>query len=561
MFPSPGSRLASPQTQIAFRGVSPDALGSITVSGSRSGTHNGQIESDSDGNGASFIPTSPFAPGETVTVASSLNVLGAGAGTFQFQVAAPAGSLPYWGPPRVPGVPGGVWSYRSRPDLAPPAVSISRGARAGAGSDLFLTPQYGPLQNGPEILDARGQLIWFYPMPPRAMASDLEVQRYLGRPVLTWWQGYSNEGIGGGVDEIYDTSYTPVAAVHAANGLSADLHEFRITPAGTALITAYYPVYWDARSVHGLRREIVFDSVIQEIDIPTGLVLFQWDSLDHVPLSDSYQPSPPEGPKVGYRNPYDYFHINSIQLGGNGTLLVSARNTWAVYKLDHRTGAVVWTLGGRASSFGMVGSAAFAFQHDIRSHDPGDRHITVFDDGAGLPIVHKQSRALELVLDSKHHLARVYKQWFHSPPLSSQFEGNVQQLPNLHEFVGWGQEPYFTEFDQRGRTVMDGRFVSNTASYRAYRFPWTATPSAPPALAASAAGEQTDVFVSWNGATAVAAWRILEGSSPSALSPVATVKKTSFETHVQVPRAAYVGAQALDSSGRELGAPSPVAVS
>ncbi len=57
-----------------------------------------------------------------------------------------------------------------------------------------------------------------------------------------------------------------------------------------ALITAYYPVYRNESSVHGPKRGIVFDAVVQEIDIPTGLVIFQWDSLDHVPLTASYRP-------------------------------------------------------------------------------------------------------------------------------------------------------------------------------------------------------------------------------------------------------------------------------
>jgi hypothetical protein len=385
------------------------------------------------------------------------------------------------------------------------------------------------------------------------MAANLQVQTYQGQPVLTWWQGVSAAGMGMGQDVILDSSYRQVAVVKAANGLSSDLHEFQITPSNTAFLTAYFPVIWDARSVHAEKREIVFDSVIQEIDIPTGLVLFQWDSLDHVPLSESYQPPPAQGPKVGFRNPYDYFHINSIQLDGDGNLLFSARNTWAVYKVDHRSGAVIWRLGGKRSSFRMLGGASFAFQHDIRSHSADDHFITVFDDGAGLPIVHKQSRALELYLDFNHWAAHVYKQWFHAPALSSWFEGNVQQLPDLDEFVGWGQDPFFTEFDQHGRTVLDGRFVSNTTSYRAYRFLWTGTPATPPAVAASRTGNQITWYVSWNGATAVSSWRLSAGGSPSALRPVARVRKVSFETAITAPKQPYEQIQALDARGRPIG--------
>jgi hypothetical protein len=392
------------------------------------------------------------------------------------------------------------------------------------------------------------------------MAANLQVQRYRGQPVLTWWQGFSNAGIGVGEDEIFDSSYRQLAAVQAGNGLSADLHDFEITPSDTALITAYYPVYWDASAVHGLKHEILFDSVIQEIDIPTGLVLFQWDSLDHVPLSASYQPLPLEGRKVGFRNPYDYFHLNSVQLDGDGNLLVSARNTWAIYKLDHSSGSIVWTLGGKSSSFRMLGDAGFAFQHDVHSHAPDDSYVTVFDDGAGLPDIHKQSRALELFLDFRHRTARVYKQWVHSPQLLSWFEGNVQQLGDLDEFVGWGQDPFFTEFDQRGRTVLDGRFVSNTSSYRAFRFPWSATPATPPAVVVSAAGRRMTVFVSWDGATGASSWRVFVGRSRAALRPVFKVPKLTFESEIVMPRSPYVSVEALDSSGRPLAASATVNV-
>jgi hypothetical protein len=267
-----------------------------------------------------------------------------------------------------------------------------------------------------------------------------------------------------------------------------------------------------------------------------------------VALRDSYMPLPPRRTK----NPFDYFHVNSVQLDRDGSLLISARNTWAVYKVDHASGAVIWRLGGKHSSFRMLHGASFAFQHDIRARAPGDRFLTVFDDGAGRPVVHNQSRALELILDAKQHTARVFKQWDHSPHLLSYFEGNVQQLPDLDEFVGWGQNPYFTEFDQRGRTVLDGRFVSNTSSYRAYRYPWSATPAAPPSVAATASGNRTTIYVSWNGATNVSAWQVFEGASPTAMQPVGTAPKTGFETVINVRREPYLRVQPLDAHGHVL---------
>lgn len=522
-------------------------LGGIRVVGSRSGTHVGGLEADSDGQGASFIPSTAFSPGETVTVTTSLDVLGAASGTFRFVVGRPAAPVPYRMAFPVARVPGDVWRFQSRPDLVPAAVKLLRRAPSAGSDDIFLTPQFGPLQNGPEILGPDGRLIWFNTVPWGDTATDLQVQQYQGRPVLTWWQGYTNAGVGIGEDVIYDNSYSPVATLGGANGLKPDLHDFQITPRGSALMTAYFPVFWTSGSGRQITHEIVFDSVVQEIDIPTGLVLFQWDSLDHVPLAESYQPAP-----SGSRNPFDYFHIDSIQLDEDGNLLISSRNTWAVYKLDHRTGAVLWTLGGKRSSFRMGPGTSFAFQHDGRSVAAGDKLIMLFDDGAGLPAVHTASRGVELALDIRHRTARLVAQWRHSPPLLAEFEGNVQRLPNGDRLIGWGQQPYLTEYGPKGRPILDARFVGDTSSYRAYRFPWTGVPAAPPAIVASKTTQGTTLFVSWNGATNVASWRVLAGGSATAMQTVETVPDTSFETAINLPTVSYAAVQALDANGRTL---------
>jgi len=552
VFPIPGSQVAPPGAQIVFRGVSPFALASVQVSGSVSGNHDGQIMGDSDGDGASFVPRQPFTPGEIVTVSTSLNLVGAPSGAYQFRVANPPGPVPPVAVQRVARQPGDVLRFRSRPDLHPAAVRLVRGSGAVPPDEqLFVAPEFGPLQNGPMILDSQGHLVYFKPLPPGQVAADFRVQDYLGQRVLTWWQGYTNAGVGVGQDEIYDSAYQEMAQVHAADGLYADLHEFLLTPQGTALVLAYYPVIYDASAMGGSKRQIVLDSVVQEIDIPTGLELFQWDSLDHVPLQDSFQRAKRHGL-------YDYFHVNSVALDGDGNLVISARNTWAAYKINHSSGAVMWTLGGKRSSFHLKPGASFAFQHDVRIQAPGDRRITLFDDGGGPPTVHDQSRALTLGLDFKHMTASLVSQHDHSPPLQARYQGNVQTLPAGGELVGWGQQPYFTEYGVRGRVLMDARFVDDTSSYRAYAFTvWTGQPSQPPRVAAVDTRGTTTVYASWNGSTQTAFWQVLSGRRKDVLFLRKLARRTGFETAVRIPRARWVRVQALDAQGNQL-ASSPV---
>jgi hypothetical protein len=549
VFPIAGSKVADPATQLTFRGIPTSQFGTITVTGSKSGLHTGTVETDSDGAGGSFLPAKPFTAGETVTVKTALNIVGGTAGSYSFTIntpASPVGAKPL---PTAPLTKGAVWNYVSRPDLKPAALTVDkRPAKTAAPGSLFLAPQAGPVNDGPELVGPYGGLTWFDPVPKGTYVTDFRPQTYQGKPVLTWWQGYVNtSGVGHGVDEIFNSSYRPIATVKSANGVDADLHEFLVTPQGTAWRTAYNPVYWDASSIkHGSKREIVFDAIAQEIDIKTGLVLYQWDSLDHVALGSSYSP-------VARRTgvPWDYFHINSIQPQSDGNVLISARNTSQVYDVSGSDGSINWSVGGKQSTFKMGSGTMFYFQHDARLHD-GDI-LTMFDD-AGQPFKEKQSRALTLKLDGKTNTATLVSQFFHTPALKAPAEGNNELLGNGDQLVSWGQAPFITEFDSAGKAVFDMHFNALNTTYRAYRSVWHGTPATLPALAAKTSGGKTTVWASWNGSTALNKWRVLGGASAKSLKSVGVGFKRSFETSFRLgKRYAYVAVRALDKNGTVLG--------
>ena len=147
--------------------------------------------------------------------------------------------------PTGPGNAADVQHYRSAPQITPSTVRITTPAKTGATpGDFFLAPYQGLGTAGEMIVDQSGNLIWFHPVAARTTRRRTSASSsYEGKPVLTWWQGRVLQlGFGQGVDEIYDTSYRPVAHVHAGNGYQADLHEFLLTPQGTAWIDAFDPV-------------------------------------------------------------------------------------------------------------------------------------------------------------------------------------------------------------------------------------------------------------------------------------------------------------------------------
>ena len=451
----------------------------------------------------------------------------------------------------------GVWAFRSRPEFRPSATEVTTPARGTAPGYVFVGLKKGAGnqdsgQRGPMILDNDGRPVWYRPMPGESMiAMDFKAQRYEGRPVLTWAEVEIVGGHGVGSYVIVDDRYRQVARVRPGNGYEgADHHEFLITPEGTALIVIYDRVPADLSPVGGPADGAALDGIIQEIDIQTGEVLFEWHSLDHVPVEESYGELPDDPTTTDF----DYFHLNSIDVDTDGNLLISARRTFAVYKIDRETGEVLWRLGGKKSDFEMGPDTRTRYQHDARRQPDGT--ITLFDNG-GI-FVSEQSRGIVLELDMDAMTATLAREYAHPDKILAATQGNMQTLPNGgNRFVGWGSEPAFSEFSDDGKLLFSARFPPATESYRAFRLPWTGNPTYPPALTTEPGPEEgeTTLHASWNGATEVASWQVLAGPTPEELEPIGNVPRDGFETAIALRTdEPYVAVRAEDESGRPLSA-------
>jgi hypothetical protein len=432
----------------------------------------------------------------------------------------------------------GVATFVTQPSLKVPTLSVLKRSSPSPGA-LFVTTLTGPGQRGPMILDDHGQLIWF--KRTKNVAINFRRQIYKGRPVLTWWEGtISTIGTGEGEGVIVDSSYREIARVRAGNGLAADVHEFLITPEGTALITIYAEKTVDLSSIGGPAAAPTLDSVLQEVDIATGKVLLEWHSLDHVGIADSWSP---------ILSPFDYFHINSIDVDLDGNLLVSARNTWGVYKLDRKTGAVIWRLGSKSSDFELGPGAEFMYQHDARAHPDGT--ITLYDDGPGNAT--HQSRAIRLGLSMADRRAVLLQEFVHPTPLTAVAMGNAQFLPNGNVVVGWGTVPYVTEFGPLGDVRLDATFPGGAWNYRAFKNTWAAKPAYPPSIAVKRRGAGATVYASFNGSTETAFWSVVGGPKRNALKPLAVAKRDGFETAISLRNApAHIAVKALDAHRRPI---------
>lgn len=433
----------------------------------------------------------------------------------------------------------------SRPLPGVPKLDVLSNRPGTAPGMILITPQSltpAPL-DGTEILDGQGRPVWFRPVPAGQFATDLRAQRYRGRPVLTWLQGTleSRDFAYIGTAYIADAHYHLIATVKDI----ADPHEFQLTSRGTALLTDAQNLQMDLPSAGRTRNETIRNGILKEVDVATGKTLWRWSGLDHIPVTESYHPKI----KPGENRPYDYLHLNSVEEDRDGNLLISAAKTCAVYKVDRRTGGIIWRLGGRNSTFRLGPGVRFCGQHD--AHWAGQNLIRIFDNGT--PPERHASRVAWIKIDPVGKTATLVRQIIEPQHMSAAVQGGAQELPNGNIAVGWGSIGRISEFSPDGSPLFNASLPGGMISYRMYRVPWNGRPSTPPTVITRGGA----VHAVWNGATGVARWRVLTGPTPNAVKPVAEAAWNGLDTTIALPggsaSAPYVQIQALDANGTVLG--------
>jgi hypothetical protein len=364
-------------------------------------------------------------------------------------------------------------------------LTSDRGLPSG---DLFVT-----LGATAEIVTKSGNVVWSTQAPTGDSYTDLRVQRYRGQPVVTFSVTGTAQGplgpSGGdaGTDYILNDHFRQIATVEPGAGYAFDAHEFWITPQGTAWITATQTSAANLTSIGGAADQTVTNGIAQEIDIKTGKVLFTWNSADHASYADSHAPLPASASQA-----WDWFHINAVSPGPNGTILINSRHTWSTYDVDPRTGHVNWVLGGPGST--LIQRAApgqtlnsygdlFAYEHDPQ-YIGHDRYWLFDDESAqaagrtspagfppnGLPY----SRAVEVAVNPVAKTATVIASRDQPEGLTAFATGGVQPLPNGDLVVGWGTLPYVSIYNPAGKLIYNAQYNGGLSSYRAYLFNWPA---------------------------------------------------------------------------------------
>jgi hypothetical protein len=476
-----------------------------------------------------------------------------------------------------------VWSFVSEPNLHPMKISVNVLNSGIADGLVFVAPyafsedvMYG--QSGSLILDNIGNPIWFRPLSsPNLMNTDFRMQQLYGKSVLTFWQGtlatppaYTNTPAGssepGSCYYILDNTYKVITTVSAQKDFISDIHEFLLTSNNTALLLSTKAVPMDLTPYGGPKEGYVQDFAIQEIDLQTNKLIFFWDALDNIPLTDSFESA---SSALATGNIWDAYHLNSIGLtDSDSDILVSGRNTWTIYKINKPTGNIIWRLGGKQSSFTLESGATFSWQHDARflSSTTTTNIISLFDDNccesSTIPPGTPPAHGLVLQLDLIAMTANLSTEYYHDPLINVASQGNMQTLSNGNKFIGWGESKYYSEFISAGNTeadpslnlLYDAQMPGNNYTYRAYREIWTATPYYPPSIAVTSKNNQATVYASWNGSTETISWQVFAGRNPNKLSLVASAAKSGFETTIATTyNGPYFQVKALNNTGKVIG--------
>lgn len=258
--------------------------------------------------------------------------------------------------------------------------------------------------------------------------------------------------------------------LQAGNGYTLSMESATILPNGNRLVIGYENTTIDMRPIVGQGAHpaaIVQQSVIQELDID-GRLLFQWKSLDHFPVTTTYE---------DLLAPFiRYFAVNSVDVDSDGNLLICARNASLVAKIHRTTGKVLWVLGGKLNQFTLTNevdpteTAEFSYPHDVRRIWNGN--ITLFDNGnQRLP---QWSRACEYRLDEAAKTCRLVWRYRKSPDLFAAAQGSLQSFPNGNHLISWGSalsnnRTLISEVSPSGSVVLEAELPNSMIPYRVER--------------------------------------------------------------------------------------------
>jgi len=434
--------------------LSSDLIKNISVKGSASGLHSGNIILTKDGKKFLFIPDEPFAFNEKVEV--KINRLRTSSGklnnySYSFFTQK---SKPEYNPDQSflseTGNSNVIFPSQNSGSSNLPVLTVSINNNPSPGKLFLGNFPFNAIPNTPYMIQSGNNGNISY---SREFSSNVLDYKRQPNGMMTYFEGNAYYG--------EDNDHNLLRTFQCGNGYSTDHHELKVTNDGHAFLMSYDPQQVDMSKVvpGGNPNAVVIGLIIQEID-ESNNVVFQWRSWDHFLITDA----------VGvnlHALTIDYVHGNAIDIDNDGHLLISSRHFSEITKINRNTGDIIWRLGGINNEFTFTNdSIKFSYQHDIQRIDNGN--LTLFDNGN----FHSPpfSRAVEYQIDEVNKTATLVWQYRQTPDKFATAMGSVQRLKNGNTLINWGSSnPNIFEVTPDGNIVLRMSLPTAIFTYRVFR--------------------------------------------------------------------------------------------
>lgn len=435
----------------------------ITVTGSKSGVHEGELILSKERTAIIFKPYQPFSYGEKVNVSIAENfVESIRAYDYSFTISntnMEPGREAYNSLLSEIEIDSRYNYPAEQPSDTTWLISVNY-KNAPSDGYFFLSPFHFPGTNPNYlmIMDNWGNRIFYQEKSHRSFDFKVLPDGRLSH--------YDDKYIS---FRIMDRSFNLVDSFYCKNGYKTDNHDLFFLDNGNVVMMSYDPQVVDMSQIvsGGQPDAVVIGLIIQEQDTDRNVV-FEWRSWDHMQITEAADQINLTADTI------DYAHGNAIDQDHDGHILISSRNLNEITKINRQTGDIIWRFGGKANMFTLTNDTRwFAHQHDIRKLD--DSTYTIFDNSNhNLPVY---SRAVAYRLDEANLTATKIYEYNNEQRGYSQAMGSFRRLPGGNYLIGLGSdwEPSLIELDETGNLRFEMSLPPHVMNYRALKFDFKTT--------------------------------------------------------------------------------------
>ncbi|WP_291285110.1 aryl-sulfate sulfotransferase [Flavobacterium sp.] len=242
------------------------------------------------------------------------------------------------------------------------------------------------------IVDYKGNLRWYHTVE----GTGFKVTHFTKDQSIIAILGKNDEPTSYG-SEILEINLQGDTLTHIKKGqgdLKQVIHHEIIKKSANEIVTLFVDTrITDLRSIGGKQKDTINGDGILILD-KKGKQLWKWSVFDDLdPMKD----------KKLLQTKKDWMHANSLNYDKDGNFLISFYNNGQIWKIDAKTGKVIWKLG-RGGNLNLSKDIDFSQAHAAHINPEGS--LMFFDNG----VDKKQSSVFALKVDEK---AKTVKLDFH----------------------------------------------------------------------------------------------------------------------------------------------------